>query len=254
MATLAAQSRGPVSNATLPGRRYDNRFFSAVAILVLLAVFIGFAPTYYFAGVVEAPLPSPIIHVHGAVFSIWVLLLIVQTSLVSGRRVDVHRQLGVFGFVWAGLMILAGLAAATNALVNGRTPRPGLDSKAFFAVPFFDIVMFGVLIFFAMRQRRNPAAHKRLILLATVALLTAAFARFHAGFLHGNVVNAILAADVFVVLLCLYDLWSMRKVHRVTWLGGLFLIVLQFGRLPLSQTSLWLNFTTWLQTHATWLK
>jgi hypothetical protein len=79
-----------------------------MAVLILATVFAGFAPSYYFAGIFRAPLPSRIIHVHGAVFSCWILLLITQTSLVSAGRVDVHRRLGIAGFVLACLMVVVG--------------------------------------------------------------------------------------------------------------------------------------------------
>ena len=50
------------------------------------------------AGVLKAdPLP-PLLHVHGAVFSAWIVLLIVQVSLVAADRVDLHRRLGLMGF------------------------------------------------------------------------------------------------------------------------------------------------------------
>ena len=57
------------SSARLPGRRYDHVFFSSVVVLMVATVIIGFGPTYYYAGVFRAPLPAPILHVHGAVFS-----------------------------------------------------------------------------------------------------------------------------------------------------------------------------------------
>jgi len=38
------------------------------------------------------------------------------------------------------------------------------------------MLIFAVLIFFAIRARRNPQAHKRLILVATIGLLIAAIA------------------------------------------------------------------------------
>lgn len=62
-------------STSLHGRRYDHPFFSAMAVLILATVLAGFAPSYYFAGIFRAPLPSTIIHVHGAVFSCWILLL-----------------------------------------------------------------------------------------------------------------------------------------------------------------------------------
>jgi hypothetical protein len=69
MSTAVAPPRTfvkPVS--TLPGRRFDHVFFSSTALLMLATVFVGFAPSYYLAGVFKAPLPSTIIHIHGAVF------------------------------------------------------------------------------------------------------------------------------------------------------------------------------------------
>jgi hypothetical protein len=72
-----------------------------MAFLVLLTVFIGFAHTYYLAGIFQASLPNRLIHIHGAVFTCWIFLLITQTSLVSAGRVDIHRRLGLFGFALA---------------------------------------------------------------------------------------------------------------------------------------------------------
>ena len=78
--------------------RLDRYFFPGMALLMLATVFWGFARTYYLAGVFRAPLPNWLVHVHGAVFSCWILLLVTQTSLVAANRVDVHRKLGLLGF------------------------------------------------------------------------------------------------------------------------------------------------------------
>src|SRR5205085_106305 len=117
----------------LPGRRFDHFFFSAMALLMLVTVFVGFAPTYYMAGVFHAPLPSLIIHLHGAAFSLWILLLVTQTSLVSAGRVDIHRRLGVTGFLLACLMVVLGVLAAIDSLVREAGP-PGRDTKMFFII------------------------------------------------------------------------------------------------------------------------
>lgn len=67
----------------LPGRRFDHLFFSAASILILICVLIGFGPTYFFAGVFGARLPNLIIHLHAAVFSCWIFLLVIQTTPLS---------------------------------------------------------------------------------------------------------------------------------------------------------------------------
>ncbi len=110
MVTAIAHPSNPAKpSVSLPGRRYDHLFFSAMALLMLITVFVGFARTYYLAGVFHAPLPSLIIHVHGAAFSCWILLLVSQTSLVSAGRVDIHRRLGIAGFLLACLMVVLGV-------------------------------------------------------------------------------------------------------------------------------------------------
>jgi hypothetical protein len=88
--------------------RHEHVFSSAMAILILGTVALGFARTYYFyfAGVFRAPLPSWVIHVHGVVFCTWILLPLVQTSFVSAGRVDLDRRLGMAGFGFACLMIV----------------------------------------------------------------------------------------------------------------------------------------------------
>src|ERR1700730_3312087 len=125
MATAVATSTVK-ARAGLPGRKYDHVFFSAMAVLLLGSVFLGFAHSYYLAGMFHAPLPSAIIHVHGALFSSWILFLLAQTTLVAAGRTDVHRRIGIAGFILACMMVVAGVWAGTNALARNFAP-PGID-------------------------------------------------------------------------------------------------------------------------------
>jgi FtsH-binding integral membrane protein len=231
----------------LPGRRFDHYFFSGTAWLMLASALVGFGPTYYLAGVFNAPLPSRIIHVHGALFSCWILLFIAQNSLAWAGRIDIHKKLGLFGFVLACVMVLVGWMAATDRLVRGTAPA-GLDTLFFYIIPITDMVIFATLIFFAYRMRRDSAAHKRIIYIATVGILIAAIARFPFRWLFHNALHAAVASYVFLVLLIAYDLWSTRKIHRATlWAGG-FLIFVQQIRLPIGQTAAWHSFAASVQS------
>src|SRR6267154_134017 len=132
------------------GRQFDNVFFSGMAFLILVTVFTGFARTYFLAGVFRAPLPNLLIHIHGAVFLSWILLLIAQTALVSAGRVDIHRRLGLVGFGLACLMVILGVLAASNSLArNFSPPGSGFDPRTFYAIPIGDMLIFATLIFFA---------------------------------------------------------------------------------------------------------
>jgi hypothetical protein len=147
MATaVAGPSNLAKTSVNLPGRRYDHLFFSAMALMMLATVFLGFAHTYYLAGVFHAPLPSLTIHLHGAALSCWILLLVTQTSLVAAGRVDIHRQLGRAGFLLACLMVILGVLAATDSLIREAGPA-GRDPKFFYIVPLTDMVIFATLVF-----------------------------------------------------------------------------------------------------------
>jgi hypothetical protein len=137
-----------------------------MVLLALIIVIVGFGPTYYFAGLFHAPLRSALIKLHGAVFSGWVLFLGVQTGLISARRVALHRNLGIAGFVLAGLVFLSGLLAWASQLHFRASP----DNRVleFSAVNFNLTMTFGVLTALACAARaRSTEDHKRLILLAT---------------------------------------------------------------------------------------
>ena len=248
MATAVADPGIPAQRSvSLPGRGYDHLFFSTMALLMLATVFVGFARTYYLAGVFHAPLPSLTIHLHGAAFSCWILLLVTQTSLVAAGRVDIHRHLGIAGFLLACLMVILGVLAATDSLVREAGPA-GRDPKFFYIVPLTDILIFATIIFFAFRARSNPAAHKRLILVATTALLIAAIARWPV--VHRNNPKAALLSNLFLIVLVAYDLWSTRKIHRATLWASAFLIFVQQIRIPIGKTAAWHTFATWVQSFA----
>jgi hypothetical protein len=247
MATVALP-RHPADK--LPGRQYDNYFFSAMALLILVTVFIGFARTYFLAGVFRAPLPSLLVHIHGAVFSSWILLLITQIALVSAGRVDIHRRLGLAGFALACLMVILGVLTATKLLARGVSPVPVFDPQTFYVIPIGGMLMFSTLIFFAYRERINPAAHKRLILITTIALLDAPTGRPPFTVITARPFMDSIVVYAFLLLLIAYDLWSTHKVQRATLWASLFVLIAGQLRVPIGQTAAWHHFAAWVQTAA----
>ena len=231
----------------LPGRKYDRQFFFAMTVLLAAVVAIGFAPTYYLAGGLQAPLPSRIVHIHAAVFSAWMILLMVQTGLISAKRVGWHRKLGMAGFVLAiAMVVLVVLTAAGLAVRVKGAPAMELV-LGLLSVTFTDAFDFAVLAGFAYALRRDAAAHKRLIIIATVCLTRAAFFRWHVPILFRQVYPAYAATYVLLLLLAGYDLWSTRRIHRATMWGSLFLIVMgQLTRL-IGPSAPWHAFAHWVQ-------
>src|SRR5215831_15033881 len=125
--------------------RYDNLFFSGMAAVALIAVLVGFARTYFLAGLFRAPLPNLLVHIHGAAFTLWIILFITQICLVTAHRVDMHRRLGLLGFV----MIVLGTLTASDSLAR-YVAQPGTDTveeeRAFYAVPLGGMFMFSTFV------------------------------------------------------------------------------------------------------------
>lgn len=245
MATAAEYPPTGARTSNLPGRRFDHIFFCSMAFAMLITVFFGFAQTYYLAGVFRAPLPSRIIHIHGVVFSCWILLLIAQTSLVSAGRTDIHRRLGLAGFFLGCLLIILGVSAATDAL--HRNSPVGRNPRLFFMFHLSDLLVFGVLLYFAFRARSDSPAHKRFIYIATIALLGPAIARLPLAFLFPSSPVVTWLTEGFLLVLVLYDLWSTHRIHPATLWAGAFLVVVLLFRVPAAKTPAWLAFCAWVQ-------
>jgi hypothetical protein len=229
-----AQTQSSTQTIAAPAkvnRRYEHLFFSSMAVLILVSVFIGFAQTYYLNAFLRVPafkamLPPPlplIVHVHAVLFSSWIFLLIAQTSLVAAQRLDLHRRLGLIGFGLACCMVPAALAAICAQMVRLQPPSEPPVLPWF---QFADLAVFSTLVYLGYRNRRNSAAHKRLVLIATIALLDAAFARWP--IYLGNGHNSNFACYALILLLAGYDLLSGRSVHWVTVWGGAFTVVSKF--------------------------
>lgn len=239
MTTIAAASppRSPAVS--------DRPFFLTISIAIALVVFGGFAPTYYLRGYFHTePLPT-VFAVHGAVFSAWVVLFVVQAALVSARRTDIHRKLGLLAAVVAPLMLVLGYQAAIAAARRGFS-TPGLPPPlVFLAVPMFDLFVFGALVGAALWYRRNPAMHKRLMLLAMLSVVTAAIARLPGVLPYGPPAFFGLT-DLFLVAGIIWDKWMRGRVHPAYIWGGLFLVISQPLRLVVSGTDTWMRIATWL--------
>lgn len=223
-------------------------FYGGMAVALGLTVIAGFAPTYYlrwFDGGPRATIGgspfTPIVHLHGALFTSWILLFIVQTALVASRRVSVHRRLGVAGAVLAAAMVVAGTATAISSAAGTSAPPDGIDPLAFLAVPLFDMVVFSILVGAALAQRRDREAHKRLMLLAYISIVTAAIARLP-GVLPLGPPAFFGLSFLFVIAAAVYDLVSRRRVHRAYLWGGALIAISVPARLMISGTGVWRTF------------
>jgi hypothetical protein len=242
---VPGSGRQPLHNPV--NRTAERVFYSGMALLLCVCVYIGFSPTYFRAGLLHAPLPSPILHVHGAVFTLWMLLFTVQAALISAKRVKWHRSLGTIAFCLPPIMVVLGVIAAIDALRRGVMIGP-LDPAVSFAIPLIGIVAFAIVILASWRARRRPDAHKRLILLATIGITGAAFGRFPWDRIGlPPAAGAVTGVGALIVLFLIFELGTIRRIHRSTmWAAPLVLATTAFA-VPIGMTGAWHAFSALLK-------
>jgi len=201
-----------------------------MALFLLIAVFVGFAPSYYLRGVVPDSITSflddppqairGLFLVHGALFSAWFLLQLFQSLLISGRRLDLHRRLGVSALALAPMLVL------TSTLVVFYTVRNGFhDTKdsplKLAAHPVFLLIWFSGFVAAGMLLRRKPQWHKRLMLLASILMAQPAIARI-TWLPYPDFLPAWWEWILPLLLpLIIWDLLMLRRLHPATIIGGM---------------------------------
>jgi len=213
MATLSQNAAArPTIRVLGPKGFLEKYFYFAVSLLIAAIVIWGFSHTVN-QNLFHASPPRPLLlWFHGAAFSGWVAFFIFQSALVRTHNVKWHRFFGWFGAVLGAVMPPLGIAVA---IVMGRFDthtlhEPGADS--FLIIPFYDMVVFAVLISLAIWWRKKSEFHRRLIFVATCCLLDAAFGRFDYLFDHSLFMYCI---DGVILLGVIRDLLVIRRIHVV---------------------------------------
>jgi hypothetical protein len=220
VATGAARNRSRRPFAAF--HRADRNFYLGFLLACWLGVIMGFLPaaTGRLAG--HAPYPAPLIlQVHALAFSAWLLLLTIQIGLVRIRKVALHMTFGMVGIALIPVMAVSAYGSEIYSQ-QFHFDRPP-NNLGFFVLPIFYVAVFAVLATLAVLARKNPSAHKRLILLATTMIVGAAYARWwgeglavtfgdgHAGML----LNTYAGTNLLLVAATAYDFVTRRRLHPV---------------------------------------
>jgi hypothetical protein len=223
----------------------NRAFFITMAVLLGIAVFAGFARSYYLRPLfVTGPL-SPLLQVHGAIFSAWMLLFVAQAALLRSGRRTLHRQLGMIGGVLALAMVVVGFhTGVVRAATSANPPR-------LLAFALGDIFMFAPLVAAGIYWRNRLPVHKRFMLLATISIVDSGTARWPIWAWIGsdtilNVSLAYAARNLFAIAAMIYDKKVHGRVHPVYLWGGIALIASDAIRLMVIDTEVWRAFTAFL--------
>jgi len=226
----------------------SRQFYVGMAITTIIVIVAGFSRTYYLRSVFDSPPLAPLVGWHAVVMTLWLLLFLAQTLLIRSESVAAHRRFGIAGAVLAGAIVVLGLETMLfgghEGFVGGGYPGSALS---FMSIPFFDVLVFALLIGTGLYFRRDSSTHKRLMLLATIALWPPGVSRLPivpAGMPGG--LFAAIAISCVVVAWGAYDFVVQRRLHPVfIWAGVPFIASLPL-RFAIGMTDAWVAFASWM--------
>ena len=191
----------------------ENYFYFLMTLLIFGIVVYGFSHTVD-QNLFHPAVPRPfILYVHAAVFSGWLVLFVLQSTLVRTHHVRWHRRLGWFGAGVGALIPVLGVAAAITMGRFNTFQLHQTGADAFLIIPLWDMVNFTTAFALAVYWRKKSEFHRRLILIACCALTAASFGRFPPNILPRIVFYA--GVDLLILLGVARDWIVNRSIHQV---------------------------------------
>lgn len=245
-----------MANIAQPVRTSTQLFYVYMGMAFVVIAFGGFAPTFWRPLASGTFTADPVIHLHGALFSAWTLFFLWQAALIaSGRRRD-HRTWGMAGISLATAMVFSGVIAAINSMNLADAVDLGDAGRRFSIVSLTAVLLFGCTVAAAIGSVRNPEAHKRWMVVATVPLMQAPVGRLLRPIFASDftgpppvfvTIPAALLVDLLVLVAAVHDWRTRGRPHPVYIVGGALIVATQLVRVPVSNTDAWMTFATWAQ-------
>ena len=208
---------------------WDRNFFLIMIGFAWVAILSGFINDIIIINA-EGRLHFPwVVHIHAAIFFAWLLLFSIQVLLIRKKNIQLHKRLGIAGAVLAVFVFIFGIM---TALVSENVKfGTKFSDPSFVSVMLGDMLVFAGLATAGIALKKNPSAHKRLILIATLILTDAGFGRgisiWLSSFLgkpyweYSNYVDAFWPFFVrqlscpftLIILVGVYDLITRKKLH-----------------------------------------
>ncbi len=248
--------------ATARPRALVSKFYITMAAIFVAIAFGGFFGTYWLQIARGTFTGSPMMHLHGLLFSLWTLFFLSQALLVANRRLKTHRAWGLRGISLATAMLFTGLAVALQGLQFRLDAGHGDPARAFSIVPITAMLMFAGFVTAAILNLRRPEWHKRFMLVATTSLLQAAIARFFflaatgggPGMRPGlgppqpieNTMVAGMLVELLIVAAMVHDWRSHGRVHPAYLWGLGVTVAVHWLRPVVGYSDSWYRFTDFL--------
>lgn len=226
-------------------RRFRPSFYTVMTLLMAVFVFGGFGMTYWYplANGTLRPAP-PVVHLHGAVYFCWMILLVAQPLLVNARNVALHRSVGTFGIALATSVLFMGMVITLLGAAGGRE-NPSANYYHGIYLGFMAVLGFGTLFTLAIRNVRRPDIHRRLILLAMLPILPPGIHRFYMvplGLTSFPIAAMYLTLDAMALAIVVQEWRSTKRVSGYTVFGVGWILLQQALHYPVTHAQWFADF------------
>ena len=223
-----------------------SRLYGGTGLAIFVIALIGFSRTYYLRAWFDVPPLTVRLHLHGLVLTLWLVLFLVQSMLISLSRRSLHRRLGFAGLGLAvAVMVTTYMTAIEAAHLDGI--RGGITAADRLYSSVVLVVLFGVFVALGTLCQKRPDIHKRSMLLATIAIIGPAASRAVVLLLGRGIRDPHVIVMSALLLVALVSDWRSRgRPHWVLGCGGLVLIVSQLTRRLIGGTEAWGVIGGWL--------
>jgi hypothetical protein len=218
-------------------KTYKNIGLFFVAIFAI--VFLGFFKSYFglFPTFTKV---TTIQHIHGSLFVIWFMMLIIQPLLIKKKKYIWHRLIGKASYFLVPLIVLSIFFIAKE--LYETAPITHYEKIATLYIPFYQIVDFVSLYALAIYYKKKISYHLRYMIATSLAVYGAALKRFFINFVGISGPNAFLftfiLTDLILVGFILYDRKN-GKSFRPYIVTLIILLISQLGFYFLRNTAFW---------------
>ena len=229
MSTTTTLPHGDVQAKASPRSNPARFLYAGVSTLLFVLTFLGFQQFYLHGNAVTGhplfPPVSVILMVHGIAMTGWMVLFLLQPFLVATNNRRAHMSLGIVGAILAAAIVVLSIwAAIATTRAEPEFIRFGLSRKQFMAIQLLLVLSFGGFVALGVRNRRQAAIHRPMMLLATLSIIPAAIDRIPGvpelwgptiwGHLFGPLGSSLVIGVVFLAVKCAVT----RSFDR--WLAG----------------------------------
>ena len=201
--------------------------------LILLILVVGAFGINGIINLEKLPTFSALVIIHGLIMFLWYGLVVFQAMLIKHGKHNIHFLLGRTSIALAAGIIITGVMMSVESYQRSGDPTA-------FTVNLPITINFIILYSLAIYRRKYSDRHKRLILFSSIAIIIPALGRI----IQAADIDGFLSIPMWLVLLIfpiVYDLRTLKKVHRTTLFGTILII------LGIALTVVLLGSPSWIQ-------